>query len=197
MYNLPEKIVNALPFMEDENAGRLVKLIAAYYSGIALPAVPTELSTLFESIMPELDASMKSSEAHRIAGRKGGRPSTKRKAAKPSGASQEQAEKKETIAGIVMEYTQNEQLRNAILGFAESRKQQRKPLTLNALRLQLRELDKLSQTDEEKIAIVEQSVARGWLSFYALKQERGPNGVQIKPESERLHDLDEIFGIGG
>lgn len=196
MYDLPAKFVSALPFMSDESAGRLIKMVASYYSGIPLPESSAELACMFDSIKPELEASVKASEAHREAGRKGGRPPAKKKRAKPESIPSDQPEKKETLSEIVSEYTENQRLRDAILAFAESRKQQRKPLTTNAMRLQLKELDKLSQTDEGKIAVVEQSIARGWLSFYALKQERGPNGVAIKPEAEQLHDLDEIFGIG-
>lgn len=50
------------------------------------------------------------------------------------------------------------------------RSKMKKPLTVRALQLALKELDKLSGGDEmTKVAIVDQSLTNGWKSFYKLK----------------------------
>lgn len=192
---IPASLCQLIEAMPLEDAGALLVRAMTYANGKDEPSESVLAEGVFSLVKPAIDKATEASERHRESGKSGGRP-PKKKRAKPESIPSDQPEKKETLSEIVSEYTENQRLRDAILAFAESRKQQRKPLTTNALRLQLKELDKLSQTDEGKIAVVEQSIARGWLSFYALKQERGPNGVAIKPEAEQLHDLDEIFGIG-
>ena len=66
-------------------------------------------------------------------------------------------------------YTQNAELLEALEGFVEMRKKAKAPLTERAIKLALRELDKLAGTDEKKIAVVNQSVVNGWKGFYPLK----------------------------
>ena len=68
-------------------------------------------------------------------------------------------------------YTDNAELLEALRGFVEMRREKGRSLTKRALRLNLSKLDKLSSTDEEKIAIVDETVMRGWLGFFPLKQE--------------------------
>lgn len=63
-------------------------------------------------------------------------------------------------------------LREALEGFEEMRKKAKKPMTDKARELALKELFKLSKNEEEQIAIVEQSIAKCWLSFYPLKEEK-------------------------
>lgn len=192
---IPLQLRKLIASMPREDVGILLVRILDYAADEPEESSSPLAEGVFSLVRPTIDRAMAASERHRESGKSGGRPKKKQPASPKATA--EPTEKKETLEDIVNAYTQNKQLHDALMSFAESRKQQRKPMTLNAVRLQLKELDKLSQTDDGKIAIVEQSVARGWLSFYALKQERGPNGVQIKPEPERLHDLDDIFGIGG
>lgn len=68
-------------------------------------------------------------------------------------------------------YTDNAELLEALRGFVEMRREKGRSLTKRALRLNLSKLDKLSSTDEEKIAIVNETVMRGWLGFFPLKQQ--------------------------
>ncbi len=63
-------------------------------------------------------------------------------------------------------------LREALMGFEEMRKNAKKPMTDRACELALKELFKLSDNEDEQIAIVEQSIAKCWLSFYPLKAEK-------------------------
>lgn len=60
----------------------------------------------------------------------------------------------------------------ALNDFAEMRKKMRKPLTDRALSLTLAELEKLAPGDDEKkIAILNQSIQRGWQGVFPLKDE--------------------------
>ena len=68
-------------------------------------------------------------------------------------------------------YTDNAELLEALRGFVEMRREKGRSLTKRALRLNLSKLDKLSSTDEVKIAIVNETVMRGWLGFFPLKQQ--------------------------
>ena len=74
-------------------------------------------------------------------------------------------------------YTDNAELLEALRGFVEMRREKGRSLTKRALRLNLSKLDKLSSTDEEKIAIVNETVMRGWLGFFPLKQEVRQHGT--------------------
>lgn len=60
----------------------------------------------------------------------------------------------------------------ALNDFAEMRKKIRKPLTDRALALTLSELEKLAPGDDDKkIAILNQSIQRGWQGVFPLKAE--------------------------
>lgn len=60
----------------------------------------------------------------------------------------------------------------ALDDFAEMRKKMRKPLTDRALALTLSELEKLAPGDDDKkIAILNQSIQRGWPGVFPLKDE--------------------------
>lgn len=68
-------------------------------------------------------------------------------------------------------YTANQDLRSSLIDFAHMRKQIKKPLTERALVLCLNKLDKLAETDRDKIEIVDNSVMNSWQGFYPLKRK--------------------------
>lgn len=70
----------------------------------------------------------------------------------------------------------NIELLDALKSFTEMRKALKKPLTDRAKQLQLTELQKLSTDPVTQVAIINQSIARGWQSFYGLKAAGGGNG---------------------
>ena len=88
--------------------------------------------------------------------------------------------KKETKLSLLDNYTDDEELKNALLGFIEMRNKT-KGFTTRAFKLALTELDKLALDDYTKTQIVNQSVMRGWKSFYALK-----NINNAKAQTERI-----------
>lgn len=79
--------------------------------------------------------------------------------------------KPSTFDAIISERTDNPELARAIGEFIRMRARIKKPLTDYALKLRLNNLWKLGKTDEERIAIVEQSVGASWQDFYELKDD--------------------------
>lgn len=65
----------------------------------------------------------------------------------------------------------NHDLLSALKGWQEMRIRMKKPLTEKAVELNLKDLQQLSGGDEQMmVAIVSQSIKRGWQGFYALKE---------------------------
>ena len=89
-------------------------------------------------------------------------------------------EPKETLASVLGNYTDNLDLKSALLDYVEMRKKT-KGFTVRALKLNLTELDKLALDDDTKIDIVNQSIMHSWKGFYQLKG----NQVQQKQEGNR------------
>lgn len=87
-----------------------------------------------------------------------------------------ESKKPSTFDAIIAERTDNEKLREVIGEFIRMRSRIKKPLTNYALQLRLNKLWSLGCTDEERIAIVEQSVGAGWQDFYELKEEPKQKG---------------------
>ena len=78
----------------------------------------------------------------------------------------------------------------ALNDFAEMRKKMRKPLTDRALALTLSELEKLAPGDDEKkIAILNQSIQRGWQGVFPLKDEHKQTSRFATPEYDAMEDL--------
>ena len=70
---------------------------------------------------------------------------------------------------VVEEYTTNADLKAAIFDFIKFRKAIKAPLTDRALTLCLNKLDKLANNDLEKIAVLNQSIERGWRGLFEVK----------------------------
>ena len=74
---------------------------------------------------------------------------------------------------IIDEYTDDLQLRNTIYEFIKMRKAIKAPMTSNALKLMLSKLEKLTVNDihnDNKIAILEQSIMNSWKGIFELKE---------------------------
>lgn len=94
-------------------------------------------------------------------------------------------------------YTDSAELRAALEDFRVMRERIRKPLTQAALDLTIRDLDKFAGEDTaRKVAIVQQSVQRGWQGIFQLKgdfqaQTNGPDDMEaamerVRQRNERL-----------
>ena len=71
----------------------------------------------------------------------------------------------------ITEYTENEELQEALKAFIQMRSFIKKPLTEYGLKLLLNKLSKIGRTDAEKIAIVNRSVEHNWQGFFEIKEE--------------------------
>lgn len=99
-------------------------------------------------------------------------------------------DKKETYKSIVSRFTQNPMLIQSLNDFIEMRKKM-KGFTPKALKLALNNLNKLTNDDNTKIEIVNQSVMNSWKSFYPLKTNATSNYNQLsKPINTDYDDLD-------
>ena len=103
---------------------------------------------------------------------------------------------------IIDGYTENGELRNALVEFVKMRKMKKNPLTNGALHLLLTSkmgLDGLASSDAEKIDIVNQSTMRGWMGFFPLKDDgnsrQAKQGKEQSQETKELIELMETFTL--
>ena len=97
-------------------------------------------------------------------------------------------QKEKAAAFSLDSYTQNAELLEALDGFVEMRKKIKAPLTEHALSLLLKKLDGMGNTDEEKAAIVNQSVMNSWKGLFPLKQEVRQSGAHISHSKDALDE---------
>lgn len=95
-------------------------------------------------------------------------------------------------------YTENPELLQRLKEFLEMRKAIKKPMTDRAKSELLSKLDKLASTDEEKIAILDQSIFNSWQGVFALKQtlpfnQRPRNQARDPNKCETTGEQYEIF----
>lgn len=82
----------------------------------------------------------------------------------------------------------NHELLSALKEWQEMRKRMKKPLTEKAAELNLKDLQKLSGGDERQmVAIVLQSIKRGWQGFYTLKEAQTPRAAP--QSSQNMEDF--------
>lgn len=62
-------------------------------------------------------------------------------------------------------------LDKAVNDFVEYRKKIKKPMTDRAVELMVKKLDSMAQSEDEKIAILEQSILNGWQGIFPLKNK--------------------------
>ena len=80
------------------------------------------------------------------------------------------AEKKSlSFDSLIDSYTDNEELRMELKEHLKTRKSKKATMTNRAIELSLNKLDKISNSDEEKIRIVQNAIMSGWTTFYPLK----------------------------
>ena len=69
-------------------------------------------------------------------------------------------------------YTSNSDLLKAFEDFEAMRNKIKKPMSDRAREMFLTELDKLANTEDKKIAIIEQSIFNNWKGIFPLKQDK-------------------------
>ena len=97
---------------------------------------------------------------------------------------------------IINDYTENEELRSALVEFVKMRKMMKKPLTNRALSLLLtskKGLNGLASTDAEKIDIVNQTIMHSWQGFFPLKDDGSKPAPQRQEKTEEEIQEDEAW----
>lgn len=111
---------------------------------------------------------------------------------------------KKDINYIIDDFTSNADLKEAIKDFIDMRKQIKKPMTDRAIKLLLRDLNKLSSDDGTKIEILNQSIQNCWKGIFPLKKEgqHGSNtgnnqqnkgkyaGIRVKTKEHNISESD-------
>ena len=105
----------------------------------------------------------------------------------------EKNKKRKTFEEVLAENNCSEELESSVRDFIDMRKTIKKPMTSKALELLIKNLDKLTNLEEEKIAILNQSIEHGWQTVYPLKTNnmRNSSKGEIKKE-EKQEELKEI-----
>lgn len=98
----------------------------------------------------------------------------------------------------IEEYTGNEELQNALKAFLQMRSFIKKPMTEYALKLMLKKLDELGNTDDVKFAILNQSITHNWQGIFPLKdvntkQEKQPEKKYDQNGYESEEELMKMF----
>lgn len=79
---------------------------------------------------------------------------------------------------------------NALNEFQQMRKSIKKPLTNNALNRLIKRLNDMTDSDDEKIAILNQSIDHCWQDIYPLKK---PLIKPTEPVEEKKEDINEVI----
>lgn len=94
------------------------------------------------------------------------------------------------FSSIVYSYTESECLRNTIHDFIECRSKYKTPFKLEKqLSAFLEKLDKLAKTDGEKIEVLKQSIANGWIGIFEVKQNFSKQ--QPQQSKQQHHNFDQ------
>ena len=94
---------------------------------------------------------------------------------------------KDLVEELFNNYTENNDLYDALMEFSDYRKEKKKPLTERAAKGVLKELDKLN-TDKEKIQCIERSIMSDWTGVFANKENN-------TPKKKNLHDESDLKGV--
>ena len=89
-------------------------------------------------------------------------------------------EKESNLDKIISSYTNNNDLAEAIKDFIKMRKAIKKPLTDRAMKGILNRLGKFSNSDIDKVEMLEKSIENCWVSVYELKNKKGPTATGPK-----------------
>jgi hypothetical protein len=116
---------------------------------------------------------------------------------KPTGSqtltNKEKDKDKEKDKKNILTWFDDPDVNDAFMAYVEYRKKNRIPTTERALQEAKKELLKLSDKKEEQIAIINQSLVRGWRGLFPLKQDekQKKNGFN-NFEGQRDYDYDEL-----
>lgn len=108
---------------------------------------------------------------------------------KPKKTNKKAKSKPISFDSIIDAYTENEDLRKELKEHLKTRKQKKAALTNRAIELSLKELDRIADSDEEKLRIVQKSIVNGWIGFFELN-EKDKNKLN-NPSSYNLNEYEK------
>lgn len=109
--------------------------------------------------------------------------STNESSTKEKGDSKGREKKQTNYDSIIKDYTTNQDLRNVLFEFVKMRQRIRKPLTNYALTLLTKRLDKMTDSADAKIDMLNQSIVNGWQDVYELKNQ---TRKEVKTDAEHV-----------
>ena len=101
------------------------------------------------------------------------------------------------IDEVISAYTSNEELKTTLIEFVKFRKSIKKVMTTHALELLIKKLDKLSNDDNTKIEILNESIMNGWNGIFPLKDNSTPKnkgGFNNEPRSNTSKNYEPSKG---
>lgn len=112
--------------------------------------------------------------------------------------SKDTVKKKTSYDSILDERGITGKKRDAVDEYIKMRKFIKKPMTDHALELALNNLDKLASSEEEQIAILEQSISNSWQGLFPLKKaetvsNNEKHNVAHKPSEYEDFDIKEYY----
>jgi hypothetical protein len=114
-------------------------------------------------------------------------------------------ESKKSFDELIENYTTNEELREELKNHLATRKTKKATLTNRAIELSFKKLDELvynkpiNEQEEEKIKIVQQSIERGWVGFFEIKEnaskqyKKNDGWDYLNEEINRIRNSDKPF----
>jgi len=95
---------------------------------------------------------------------------------------------------LINDFSDNEELRESLKAYKEMRMGMKKGFTVNALKLSLNRLSKLTNNVEQQKLIVDQTIERVWATFYPLKENIPDKKNKFATDqAERERKLNMIF----
>ena len=222
LYTEQKEVIDKL---SDEQAGKLIKAIYEYVETGEMPKLDSVLDLVIIPFKQNLDRNAdkyeetkkKRSEAGKL-----GAEIKKQKQAKQANAKfannkqakqavnvnedvlleKEKNKKRKSFEDVFLENQCSKELENTLKDFIDMRKTIKKPMTTRALELLLKNLERLTNLEEEKIAILNQSIEHGWQTVYPLKNNNSNQNKQEKSKPEQREyapgELSKLYAnLGG
>lgn len=187
---LPHEYLEELDCLSDAEYGRLIRALQTYSINGEEIQLNGREKDHWKRVRNREDRYKASYATNSANGKKGGRPESEEKRNKANESEIKPTKTKakaktetntETESSIkAQECAERSPLEIAMDDFAKARKAMKKPLTVKARELTLLELEKLAPGDDAmKVAIINQSIQRGWQGVFPLKEDE-----QRKPKTK-------------
>lgn len=98
-----------------------------------------------------------------------------------------QKEKPLPVEKILSTFEVSSREKEAILAFIAHRKQIKKPMTLKAVELLVKKLQKMAKSENERIELVEYAILNGWQGIYPIPVARGKPDLKLVEEKPKIY----------